>query len=61
VLGTEVLDDRGDLVETGPEATIEAIQAGPVPTQLMFIKVPEGKAAKNRLHLDAPATPSPGI
>ena len=54
VLDYEVQDDEdGDVVTIGP-ATVAGRERvpGPVPPTLTFARVPEGKAAKNRLHLD---------
>ena len=52
-----VLDERPELVELGPtkvadEQLVADIRSGPVAPSLVFIRVPEGKVAKNRLHLD---------
>ncbi len=48
VLGYEVSDEEDDVVElTGPPGS------GPT---ILFIKVPEGKTVKNRIHLDVNAT-----
>jgi catechol-2,3-dioxygenase len=48
VLDYRVVDEEEDMVElAGPEGS------GPT---LLFIKVPEGKTVKNRLHLDLNAT-----
>ncbi|KOU12780.1 glyoxalase [Streptomyces sp. WM6372] len=46
LLGRPLADDDkpGD-----PEAVIEDPEGGPT---LLFVRVPEGKAAKNRIHLD---------
>ncbi|RKN33969.1 VOC family protein [Micromonospora musae] len=54
----EVLDftviDRGESkVEIGSWVpTVEQVRARQMPPTLLFIRVPEGKTAKNRLHLD---------
>ncbi|NAS25721.1 VOC family protein [Herbidospora sp. NEAU-GS84] len=54
----EVLDfkviDRGEgKVEIGSwEPTVEQVLARQMPPTLQFIRVPEGKTVKNRLHLD---------
>ncbi|QBR92966.1 VOC family protein [Nocardioides euryhalodurans] len=45
-------DDDGDVVTIGPAADGGEQVPGPVPPTLTFARVPEGKAAKNRLHLD---------
>ncbi len=53
VLGYEVIDERDDLVEIAgwhPTAEVVRRQAGP-PT-LIFVRVSESKAVKNRVHLD---------
>ena len=48
VLGYEITSNNEDEVElTGPPGS------GP---KLLFLKVPEGKAVKNRLHIDVNAT-----
>ena len=52
-----VLDEQPELVELGPvkipdEQLVADIRSGPIAPSLVFIRVPEGKAAKNRLHLD---------
>jgi Glyoxalase-like domain len=54
VLDYEVQDDEdGDVVTIGPAAVAGSARVpGPVPPTLTFARVPEGKAAKNRLHLD---------
>ncbi|MEU9193128.1 VOC family protein [Streptomyces hundungensis] len=53
VLGFTVLDRSQGKVEIGSwEPTAEAVRAGQMPPTLVFIQVPEGKTAKNRLHLD---------
>lgn len=54
VLGYRVIDDRDDGdVEIGSwEPTAEAFRAGPQPPTIYFARVPEGKAVKNRVHLD---------
>ncbi|WP_329137498.1 VOC family protein [Streptomyces sp. NBC_00670] len=53
VLGWEVIDRDGDTVEIGSwDPTAEEFRARQMPPTLIFIPVPEGKTAKNRLHLD---------
>jgi hypothetical protein len=56
-LGYQVLDESGDLVEIGPGGRTDAelvadFRAGPAVPSLLFIRVPESKTVKNRLHLD---------
>jgi catechol 2,3-dioxygenase-like lactoylglutathione lyase family enzyme len=49
-------DDVHGFVEIAPQRTdaelLDAVRRGPVPPSLIFVQVPEGKAGKNRLHLD---------
>jgi catechol 2,3-dioxygenase-like lactoylglutathione lyase family enzyme len=53
VLGYEVQDEEDGLVTIGsPVAPDGKTRAGPVPPTLTFARVPEGKTAKNRVHLD---------
>ena len=54
VLGYEVLDVEEDGVVTigHPASADQQPRPGPVPPTLTFARVPEGKAGKNRLHLD---------
>ncbi|TDT24013.1 hypothetical protein EV562_11937 [Streptomyces sp. BK208] len=53
VLDFEVIDRGEDKVEIGSwEPTAEEVRARQMPPTLVFIQVPEGKSAKNRLHLD---------
>lgn len=54
VLGYEVQDGDEDGVVTigSPEVPDGKNRPGPVPPTLTFARVPEGKSAKNRLHLD---------
>ncbi|ASF13535.1 VOC family protein [Nocardia brasiliensis] len=55
VLGYEVqdTDDEEGLVTIGSSAVPEGKhRPGPVPPLLTFVRVPEGKTVKNRLHLD---------
>jgi Glyoxalase-like domain len=57
VLGYEVQDDSDDVVTIGSPAVPEGkLRPGPVPPTLTFAQVPEGKAVKNRLHLDVNPT-----
>ena len=53
VLDFQVIDRGEDKVEIGSwEPTVEQVRARQMPPTLVFLKVPEGRAAKNRLHLD---------
>jgi hypothetical protein len=53
VLDYEVQDEDDGVVCIGsPLVPEDRRRAGPVPPVLTFARVPEGKAAKNRLHLD---------
>ncbi|MER8046844.1 VOC family protein [Streptomyces sp. NPDC094032] len=53
VLDFRVIDRSEDKVEIGSwEPTAEEIRSRQMPPTLLFIKVPEGKTVKNRLHLD---------
>jgi hypothetical protein len=57
VLGYEVQDDSDGVVTIGSPAVPEGkLRPGPVPPTLTFAQVPEGKAVKNRLHLDVNPT-----
>jgi len=56
-LGYEVLDESADMVEIGPggrtdDQLLAELRSGPAVPTLIFIRVPEPKTAKNRLHLD---------
>ncbi|WP_166392059.1 VOC family protein [Nocardioides ochotonae] len=56
-LGYIVLDATDDLVEIGPARgadaeLLAAVRRGPLAPSIFLARVPEGKAAKNRLHLD---------
>jgi hypothetical protein len=56
-LGYQVLDESPDLVEIGPggrtdEQLVADFRSGPAVPSLIFIRVPEPKTVKNRLHLD---------
>ncbi|MFC7495822.1 MULTISPECIES: VOC family protein [unclassified Nocardioides] len=56
-LGYSVVNSSADLVEIGPDhgddaALLAAVRREPVAPSIFFAKVPEGKAGKNRLHLD---------
>lgn len=53
VLDFEVIDRREGMVEIGSRVpTAEAIRARQMPPTLVFLRVPEGKAVKNRMHHD---------
>ncbi|MEU9359436.1 VOC family protein [Streptomyces sp. NPDC048301] len=53
VLGFEVIERSEGKVEIGSWVpTVEQVRARQMPPTLVFIRVPEGKAVKNRLHLD---------
>lgn len=53
VLDFEVIDRSEGKVEIGSWVpTVEGVRARQMPPTLQFIQVPEGKTAKNRLHLD---------
>jgi hypothetical protein len=54
VLDYEVQDADDELVTIGPPEGKDDV--GPVPPTLTFARVPEGKAVKNRLHLDVNPT-----
>ncbi|MFK4543835.1 hypothetical protein RKD29_003431 [Streptomyces tendae] len=53
VLDFKVIDRGEGKVELGSwEPTVEEVRARQMPPTIVFIRVPEGKAVKNRLHLD---------
>jgi catechol 2,3-dioxygenase-like lactoylglutathione lyase family enzyme len=57
VLGYAVLDATDELVEIGPDRgadaeLLEAVREAPLAPTVFLAQVPEGKAGKNRLHLD---------
>lgn len=53
VLDFKVIDRSEGMVEIGSwEPTVEDIRARQMSPTLVFIRVPEGKTVKNRLHLD---------
>ena len=53
VLDFTVIERHEGKVEIGSwEPTVEAVRARQMPPTLLFIQVPEGKAVKNRLHID---------
>ncbi|MBV9119201.1 MAG: VOC family protein [Chloroflexi bacterium] len=57
VLGYQVVEELDEIIEIGPKPPNPAdIRQGPVPPVLTFIKVPESKGVKNRLHLDVSPT-----
>jgi hypothetical protein len=57
VLGYEVQGEEDDLVTIGSPLVPEGRdRVGPVPPTLTFVRVPEGKTVKNRLHIDVNAT-----
>jgi Glyoxalase-like domain len=57
VLGYEVQDEDDELVAIGSPAVPDGkAHLGPVPPTLTFLRVPEGKTVKNRLHIDVNPT-----
>ncbi|MGB0098924.1 MAG: VOC family protein [Nocardioides sp.] len=57
VLGYAVLDATDDLIEIGPDrgsdtALLETVRREPLAPTIFFARVPEGKTAKNRVHVD---------
>jgi hypothetical protein len=57
VLGYEVQDEDDEIVTIGSPLVPEGKdRRGPVPPALTFARVPEGKTAKNRLHIDVNPT-----
>jgi len=53
VLDFTVIDRSDGKVEIGSwEPTVEEVRARQTAPTVVFVRVPEGKAAKNRLHLD---------
>jgi glyoxalase superfamily protein len=57
VLDYEVHDEGGSTVTIGSPMVPEGKNhLGPVPPTLTFARVPEGKTAKNRVHLDVSPT-----
>lgn len=53
VLDVRVIDQREDMVEIGSWVpTVEDVRARHMPPTLVFVRVPEGKAVKNRLHIE---------
>ncbi|MBR7831698.1 VOC family protein [Actinospica durhamensis] len=57
VLGYEVQDEDHELTIIGSPLVPEGKKRlGPVPPTLTFVRVPEGKTVKNRLHIDVNPT-----
>ncbi len=57
VLDYRVIEASSDLVEIAAwDPSAEAILDGPVPPTLVFVRVPEPKTVKNRLHMDLSPT-----
>lgn len=57
VLGYKVQDEDSEGVAIGsPQVPEGKDRPGPVPPTLTFVKVPEGKKVKNRLHIDVNPT-----
>ncbi len=57
VLDYEVQDEDDDLIAIGSPMVPEGRdRPGAVPPTLTFVRVPEGKAGKNRLHIDVNPT-----
>ncbi len=53
VLDYAIIDEQDDLVEiSGWNPTVEAVREKVNPPTLMFVRVPESKSVKNRLHID---------
>jgi hypothetical protein len=53
VLDYEIIDLQDDLVEiAGWHPTVEAVRAQANAPTLLFVRVPESKTVKNRLHID---------
>ena len=53
VLGYRIVDEDDQVIEIGThELTAEEVLRGPVPPTIVFLRVPEGKTVKNRLHID---------
>ncbi|MFD3730322.1 VOC family protein [Streptomyces sp. NPDC058632] len=53
VLGFEVIDRSENKVEIGSWVpAVEEVRARQTPPTLLFVRVPEGRTVKNRLHLD---------
>lgn len=58
VLGYEVQDEDedGNVAIGSPDVPEGKERLGPLPPQLTFFRVPEGKTVKNRLHIDVNPT-----
>lgn len=53
VLGYETIDEGDEFVEISAwRPTAEEVCARPCPPTLIFVRVPESKTVKNRLHID---------
>jgi hypothetical protein len=53
VLGFDVIERSEGKVEIGSWVpTVEEVRARQMPPTVLFVRVPEGKVVKNRLHLD---------
>lgn len=54
VLGYRIIaaDERGDVEIGDAEQSADDLRAGARPATLMFLRVPETKSVKNRLHID---------
>ena len=53
VLGYEIIDTDGDLIEIGADKwNVEALRAAPIAPTIFFARVPESKTVKNRVHID---------
>jgi hypothetical protein len=53
VLDYEIIEERDDLVEiSGWQPSVDAVRQRVSPPTLVFVRVPESKTVKNRLHLD---------
>lgn len=53
ILGYEMQEEEDEAAVIGPPSMPEGRnRSGPVPPRLTFLRVPEGKTVKNRLHID---------
>ena len=53
VLGYDIVEMDGEVIEIGPaQLEAQALRAGPVPPSIVFVRVPESKTLKNRVHID---------
>ena len=53
VLDYDIIDEQDEFVEiSGWRPTVEAVRERLSPPTLLFVRVPEDKTVKNRLHLD---------